>query len=114
MSQYLLSMYYAQASADDVPADISQIMERVAALQARQIAAGAYVWGGGLLPAATARVVTAQEDEEPLITDGPYLETHEAMGGFTIIEADSPEEAARWAEETSVAVGLPIEVRAFN
>ena len=114
MTQYLLSMYYAQATQDEVPDDLPQIMERVAALNERLVAANAWVFGGGLLPAATARVVTAREDDEPLVTDGPYLETHEAMGGFTIIEASSPEEAARWAEESSVAVGLPIEVRAFN
>jgi len=114
MSQYLLSMYYAQSSPDDVPDDLPQIMERVEAFNGRLTAAGAFVWTGGLQPPNTARVVTARDDEEALVTDGPYLESHEAIGGFWVIEASTPDAAARWAEEASAALGLPVEVRPFG
>jgi hypothetical protein len=109
MTNYLLSMYYPLSPAA-VPDNIDEIMARVGALTESMRSQGALVWTGGLAP--SARVVTA--GEPPLITDGPFLETHEALGGFWIIRADTPDAAEDWAAQASVATGLPIELRAFQ
>jgi len=127
MTQYLLSMFYRQTSADDVPDDLPQIMERVEALNAELVAADAWVFAAGLGPITDATVVTAPAvpggdspeaatdsagaGEGPLVTDGPYLETHEAMGGFWVIEAPDADTAHAWAGKASVALGIPVEVR---
>jgi hypothetical protein len=111
MTDYLLAMYYSQAESA-VPDNIDEIMTRVAAYNDRLRAADALVWTGGLEFTNAARVVRA--GEPPLITDGPYLETNEAMGGFWIIRANTLEAAEQWAADASVATGLAIEVRAFQ
>jgi hypothetical protein len=112
MTDYLLSMYYGQ-STSDVPDDLPEIMARVEALNEKIRADGAWVWAGGLEPTPRAQVVHAKRDGETIVTDGPYLETHEGMGGFWIISADSPDAARMWAAEASIALGIPVEVRAF-
>jgi len=109
MTNYLLAMYYPQ-SADAVPDNLDEIMARVNALTDRMRDQGALVWTGGLDYQAS--VVRA--GEPPLVTTGPYLETNEALGGFWIISADSPDAAQAWAADASEATGLPIEVRAFQ
>ena len=109
MTNYLLAMYYPQSS-DAVPDDIDEIMARVNALTDRMRTESALVWTGGL--DFEASVVRA--GEPPLVTTGPYLETHEALGGFWIIRADSPDAAKAWAADASEATGLPIELRAFQ
>jgi hypothetical protein len=111
MTDYMLAMYYVQ-DPSAVPDNIDEIMARVGALNDRMRAQDALVWTNGLEFAGAARVVTA--GEPPLVTEGPYLETREAMGGFWILRADSPEAAQDWAAQASLAVGLPIEVRAFQ
>lgn len=109
MTDYLLAMYYPM-DLSTVPDNLDEIMQRVAALNDRMRDANALVWTGGLHP--TASVVMA--GDPPLVTEGPYLETREAMGGFWIIRADSTDEARDWAAQANTAVGLPIEVRAFQ
>jgi len=109
MTNYLLSMYYPMEPGA-VPDNIDEIMARVGALTDRMREHKALVWTGGMEP--TARVVTAAEP--PLVTEGPYLETREAMGGFWIIRADGDDGANAWATQASEATGLPIEVRAFQ
>ena len=111
MTDYILSMYYPQVQSA-VPDNLEEIMARVDALTERMRADQALVWTGGLEFANAARVVTA--GEPPLVTEGPYLETNEAMGGFWIIRAETPDAAAAWAADASAATGLPIEVRAFQ
>jgi len=111
MTDYMLSMYYPQVQSA-VPDNIGEIMERVEALTEKMRAHDALVWTNGLEFAGAARVVTA--GDPPLVTEGPYLETHEAIGGFWIIRAESAESAQDWAAQASGAVGLPIEVRAFQ
>ena len=108
MTQYLLSMFYPQDSAS-VPDDLPAIMARVDAYNAELRAADAWVTGLGLEPTPAARVVTA--GDPPLVSDGPYLEAKEHLGGFWIIEATDTDAAVAWAAKASVAVGLPIEVR---
>ena len=109
MTDYLLSMYYPLEAAA-VPDNINEIMTRVEALTAKMRADDALVWTGGLVPGAH----VVRDGEPPLVTEGPYLETREGLGGFWIISADSDEAAQDWSAQASRATGLPIELRAVQ
>ena len=74
---------------------------------------GYWVFAGGLQPASTATVVDAQ-GEKPVITDGPYLETKEVIGGFWVIDAPDLDVALELAAEGSKACRGKVEVRAFE
>lgn len=74
---------------------------------------GYWVFGGGLAPAATATVVDGQ-GEAPVMTDGPYLETKEIIGGFWVIDAADLDVALRLAAEGSKACRGKVEVRPFD
>lgn len=112
MKQYLLSVY--QPDGDPPPADtLAQITRDVRAVDARLRSAGVWVFSGGLHGPATATVLRPRQ-EEVLITDGPYLEGKEHIGGFTIIKVASLDEALEWGRELARATTLPIEVRPFQ
>jgi hypothetical protein len=74
-------------------------------------AAGVRIFVGGLTPASLAKSVRAQANGEVLITDGPFLEAKEHVGGFTILEAADMEEALEWARRSVIACRMPVEVR---
>ena len=112
MTQYLLSVYQPDGPGPDA-ASLQAIIENVDAVDAEMRAAGAWVFAGGLHPAATSTVVRARGDDLQL-TDGPYVEGKEHVGGFTIVEAEDLDEALRWAERLARITGLPVEVRPFK
>ena len=72
--------------------------------------AGAYVTADQLQPTAAATSVRIRDDE-PLVTDGPFAETKEQLGGFYLIEVDSLDEAIEWAAKIPSARVGTIEVR---
>jgi hypothetical protein len=112
MKQYLLSVY--QPDGPPPPgADLERIGRDLAVLNEEMKAAGAWVFADGLFPGSTATVVRVQ-DGEPLVTDGPYIEGKEHVGGLTIINADDLDAALRWATKLAKATTLPIEVRPFQ
>jgi hypothetical protein len=76
-------------------------------------AEGYWVFAGGLQPASTATVVDGQ-GESPVMTDGPYLETKEVIGGFWVIDAADLDVALRLAAEGSKACRGKVEVRPFD
>ena len=81
------------------------------ALNEEMEAAGARLFAGGLEPASKAKSLRRQPDGEVVVTDGPYLETKEHIGGFWILEAADLEEALAWARKAVVACRVPVEVR---
>ena len=83
------------------------------ALNNEMAAAGVRIFAGGLRPASSARSLRAQSDGKVLITDGPYLETKEHIGGFWILEAANLDEALAWGSKAVVACRAPVEVREF-
>jgi hypothetical protein len=83
----------------------------ISALNKEAIAAGVRVFAGGLSPASSAKTLRAQSDGKVLITDGPYLETKEHIGGFWIMKAANLDEALAWGRKCAVACRAPIEVR---
>ena len=74
---------------------------------------GYWVFGGGLSAAETATVVDGR-GEAPLLTDGPYLETKEVIGGFWVIDVPDLDVALRLAADGSKACGAKVEVRPFD
>ena len=84
------------------------------ALNEEMEAAGARFFAGGLHAANSAKSLRAQPDGKVLVTDGPYLETKEHIGGFWILEAASMDEAVEWGRKAAVACRAPVEVRQFH
>ena len=105
MTRYLLSVYQP---AGPPPENLDAIMADVRAVDAAMQAAGVWVFTGGLHPPETATVV-----RDELVTDGPFIEAKEHLGGFTVIDAPDLDAALDWARRLSRATTLPIEVRPF-
>jgi hypothetical protein len=114
MTRYLLAVHTADGEAREPMTEeqMRQGHEQVAGLEREMNAAGALLFSGRLEAPNTATVVRASGGEA-LTTDGPYLESKEAIGGFYIIEAQDYDAALTWASKTSAAINMPIEVRPF-
>lgn len=111
MPQYLLSIY--QPDGPPPPAvDLEQIRRRLDVVNAEIKAAGGWVFAGGLHPPTTATVLRPRGDDM-LITDGPFAEGKEHLGGFTIVEAPDLDTALKWGRKIARASTLPVEVRPF-
>jgi hypothetical protein len=113
MKQYLLSVAMIDDAAPRPPDEAQRAFEQVDELNAELQAAGVWVFAGGLLPASTATVVR-EEGEEVVVTDGPFSESKEHIGGFWIIEVDDLDAALGWAARATKACGEPVEVRPFQ
>jgi hypothetical protein len=111
MARYLLSLYQPDGPPPP-PEFLEPVMRELGALNEEMRAAGAWVFGGGLHPPSTATVVRAQGDDV-LLTDGPFAEAKEHLGGFTIVEAPDLDAALAWARRIARITTLPVEVRPF-
>ena len=109
MKQYLLSVYHAE---EDVPApEVAQkIVRDVDALNAELQATGAWVFAGGLFPSSTATVLQVQGGDV-LVTDGPFIEGKEHIGGFWVIKAADLDAALDWGKKATRACTAAVEVR---
>jgi hypothetical protein len=109
MNQYLLSIY--QPDGDPPPPEVlEEITRDTLAVRDEMRAAGAWVFSAGLHPASSATVVDPREPDMPM-TDGPYVEGKEHIGGFVIVNADDLDGALTWARKVARATTLPVEVR---
>ena len=119
MPQYLLSIYQPDAPPPpEVMARMGRTMAEVNALVQEAKNAGAWVFNGGLHPPGTATVVNIKGGDT-LITDGPYAEGKEHVGGFLIVKAPDLDRALEWGRKLARVLGdgensLPIEVRPFQ
>ena len=112
MKQYLLSVY--QHGEDPPPREVlDRVMSDLEAVNQELKAAGAWVFAGGLHPPSTATVLRPR-DEDVLMTDGPFAEGKEHLGGLTIIRAPDLDSALEWGRRIARASTLPIEVRPFQ
>jgi len=109
MKQYLFTIYQPDGNPPPKP-ELDKIMANVRALRDEAKAAGAWVFSAGLHPPSTATVVKAHSGDV-LMTDGPYLEGKEHIGGFSIIQAPDLDGALEWAKKFARVITLPIEVR---
>lgn len=111
MTQYLVAIHLPD---DFDPSRAAKAMERdIDVLNEEMEAKGIRFFAGGLRPARDAKSLRAQADGKLLITDGPYLETKEHVGGFWILEAADMDEALAWGRKAVVACRAPVEVRPF-
>ena len=113
MAQYLLSVHSVEGEADPTPEQMQQMFKDVDAFNTKLQAAGQWVFGGGLHPVETATVVK-NVDGDVTMTDGPFVEAKEHIGGFWIIEAPDLDAALALAAEGSAACLGPVEVRPFQ
>jgi hypothetical protein len=113
MTQYMLSVHHSPDALPPAPEDMQKVFAQVAAFNAEVMAAGVWVFGGGLEPPEIATVVRTARGEV-ITTDGPFAETKEHLGGFWIIEAEDLDAALAWAAKGSAACEGPVEVRPFQ
>ena len=108
MPQYLLTMY--QPDGDPPPPEVlGPMMEKIAAWRQDLQTAGAWVFTGGLHPASTATVVRSRRGDV-VVTDGPFAEGKEHMGGFTVISVPDLDAALEWGRRVAEFTALPCEV----
>ncbi|MFC0540868.1 YciI family protein [Kutzneria chonburiensis] len=112
MKKYLLSVYQPDGPIPG-PEVLGPIMTALTALNEEMRAKGAWVFDGGLFPPDTATVIRVRDDEVGM-TDGPYVEGKEHLGGLTIVQAADLDEALVWGRKLAAATTLPIEVRPFQ
>lgn len=112
MTKYLLSIYQPDGP-PPATLDLERIMRDVGAVRSEMQAAGAWVFSGGLHDADSATVLRPT-DGDVLITDGPYVEGKEHLGGFTVIQAADLDAALDWGRKLARAVTQPVEVRPFR
>src|SRR4051812_5191009 len=111
MPQYLVAIHLPDDF--DPSVETEATARDIDALNEEMIAAGVRIFVGGLSPARNAKSLRAQPDGKVLITDGPYLETKEHIGGFWVLEAADLDEALAWGRKAAVACRAPVEVRPF-
>jgi hypothetical protein len=114
MKLYLISMYQPGDGTPAPPEILEPVMREMFAIKKELEAAGSWVFAGGLHPPSTATVLKAAGDDV-LVTDGPFVEGQEHLGGFTIIKAPDLDVALAWGRRYArAAPGLSIEVRPFQ
>jgi hypothetical protein len=109
---YLISIFQP-AGPPPPPEVLEPVMRDLAALQRDLLDSGAFVFTAPLCPPSTATVVRVS-DGDVLLTDGPFLESKEFLGGFTVITAPDLDAALKWGERMAAATTLPVEVRPFQ
>ena len=112
MPHYLLTVYEPNG-APPPEAELAKIMADVEAWTEELKAANAWVFEAGLHPPTTATVLRPA-DGDALLTDGPYVEGKEHIGGFTIIDVPDLDAALAWARKGVAATTLPIELRPMS
>jgi len=119
MKQYLLSIYQPDGP-PPLPGALTTVIEEIARLIEEMKKSGAWVFNGGLHPPSTATVVRARGGET-LMTDGPFAESKEHIGGFVIVQARELDAALEWARKLARILTLPgndtglaVEVRPFQ
>jgi hypothetical protein len=112
MKQYLISVYQPDGPPPP-PEVLGKMGAELDALRAELKDTGAWVFTGGLHAPSTATVLRAK-DGDVLVTDGPFAEGKEHLGGFTILRAPDLDAALAWGRRYALVIGLPIEVRPFQ
>ena len=111
MTQYLVAIHHPD---DYDPSVETEAMSRdIDALNDEMKEAGVRIFVGGLSPVSSARSLRAQPGGKVLITDGPYVETKEHIGGFWVLEAANLDDALVWGRKAVIACRAPVEVRPF-
>jgi hypothetical protein len=112
MKTYMLSVVQPDGPVPP-PAKLEKIISDLAALNDEMRAAGAWVFSGGLHAPSTATLLRPDRDDV-VMTDGPFAEGKEQIGGLSIVRADDLDGALEWGRRLALATTLTIEVRPFQ
>jgi hypothetical protein len=114
MAQYLLSVWHDDTFEMDFSSDeAKRLFAQVDTFNEELQSSGAWVFAGGLHPASSATVVRSTGGDVSM-TDGPYAESKEQMGGFWVVEAPDLDAALELARKGAAACEGPVEVRPFQ
>jgi hypothetical protein len=109
--RYMLSLFTEEGGGEDMsPEERKAIMDRWMAYGQEVTESGSFLAGDGLQPSSTATTVRIEEGREPTLTDGPFAETKEQLGGFYLLECKDLDEALAWAKKIPFQSGS-VEVR---
>lgn len=112
MTQYLVAIHHPD---DFEPFSESEATRNdITALNVEMKAAGVVVFVGGLDSPKAAKSVRLKPDGKLLVSDGPYIETKEHIGGFWVLDVADLDEALAWGRKAALACRAPVEVRPFN
>lgn len=111
MPQYLVAIHHPDNY--DATLEDDAMVRDIQALNDEMVAAGAWFFAGGLQSAHRAKSLRKQAGGRVAITDGPYIESKEHIGGFWILDAANMDEALAWGSKAVVACRAPVEVREF-
>ncbi|GAA3345399.1 YciI family protein [Amorphoplanes nipponensis] len=111
MKTYLISIFQPDGPPPG-PEVLEPMMHQLEALQQELKDTGAFVFAAPLCPPSTATVVRVS-GADAVLTDGPFLESKEFLGGFTVVTAADLDAALKWAQRMAAVTTLPVEVRPF-
>ncbi len=111
MPQYLVAIHHPD---NYDPSKEDEAMHRdIDVLNEEMIAAGVRIFVGGLCSTDGAKSLRKRPDGKVIVTDGPYIETKEHIGGFWVLQAVNMDEALEWGRKAVIACRAPVEVRQF-
>lgn len=113
MPQFLVAVQHPNHYQLPQGAEGEAMIRDIHALNREMIAAGVRDFAGGLEPAGKAKSVRKQAGGEVVVSDGPYLEAKEHVGGIWLLKCADMDEALQWARKATVACRVPVEVREF-
>ncbi|TDC80311.1 YciI family protein [Actinomadura sp. 7K507] len=113
MKKYLLAVQLDESAPAPSEQELQEQMARTSEVTDEMRSAGSWVFVGGLLPS-PATTVVHPADGTTMMTDGPFTETKEQLGGFWVVRCDDLDQALAWADKCALACGAPIEVRPFQ
>lgn len=111
MPKYLVAIH--RPDDYDAAAEDAAMHRDIDRLNQEMVEAGVRLFVGGLRPSSTALAVRLVSGTELVITDGPYVEAKEHMGGFWVLEAATQQDALEWGRKAATACRAPVEVRPF-
>jgi hypothetical protein len=111
MPQYLVVIHHPGNY--DPSTESKAMIHDIDVLNKEMAAVGARFFAGGLSAPSSAKSLRRQPEGEVLITDGPYLEAKEHVGGFWILDCANMDEVLAWGRKAVVACRAPVEVRQF-
>ena len=112
MTQYLVAIHLPDDY--DPSAEDPAVQRDITALDNEMKAAGVTIFVGGLQPVSRAKSLRVKPGGKVHITDGPYTEAKEHIGGFWVLEAPDMDAALEWGRKAAVACRAPVEIRPFN
>ena len=109
--KYMLTLFHDESRLADRPPDQqAEVMKAWDAYTQAAIDAGVHLGGEGLQPSSTATTVQIQESGDPIVSDGPFAETKEQLGGYYLLDCKDLDDALAWAKRIPMPGGT-VEVR---